>query len=118
MPRRRQSPEQEIEAAQRLTRPAALVEKAAAFYQQVLPDSRRALDWLRGAGLAAPELVEAHRLGFCDGSLSEVLPADDAYRNALSAAGILAEGQAERVLDCVVFPSVRSRRQRPWPIGP
>ena len=84
--------------------PVHLIERAASFYEKTLQDDGTALDWLRNRGLDDPDLIEPHRIGYCDGSLSGILPRDRDARAALQDAGILADPDTERLRGCTVFP--------------
>ena len=90
----------------------ALLERVADFYHAALPDSTDAVSFLRGLGLDHAAVSESFRIGSCDGSLVQVLPAESDGEEAkpdpvcagLRKLGVLDKTGRETLLGCLVFP--------------
>jgi DNA primase catalytic core len=80
------------------------IERAAEHYHKRLLETRAAQDYLRSRGITAPETITSFRLGYCDGSLIEKLPAEG--KAALRRIGVLTGSGRELMSGCVVFPLV------------
>lgn len=86
------------------TRPQ-LLDRVAEFYRHRLPESKGARAYLRSRGLDVPEMIEAFRLGFCDGeSLLKTLPAKGELREAMTRLGVVTEQGRELFRGCIVVP--------------
>ena len=81
-----------------------LLGKVVAHYQAALAKSPEAREYLEGRKLWDLEVVEAFRLGYCDGTLLETLPSHGPIREALTALGVLNAKGKEHFLGCVVVP--------------
>ena len=80
-----------------------LLERVTAFYQKRLVDSDEAQQYLKERGVTL-ELLEAFRVGYCDGSLLKALPGGGEVRQALAQIGVLNDKGREHFLGCVVVP--------------
>jgi DNA primase catalytic core len=80
------------------------LERAVSHYHHRLLETAAAQDYLRRRGIRAPEFAVAFRVGYADGSLVGMLPAEG--REALRAIGVLTESGRELMEGCVVFPLV------------
>jgi len=83
---------------------SALLERVLDFYHRRLTEGGAGLECLRGLDLADPTLIDAFRLGFCDGSLREALPSAGRVLDQLTGMGILDPEGNERFRDCIVVP--------------
>ena len=81
-----------------------LLGKVVAHYQAALAKSSEAREYLEGRKLWDLEVVEAFRLGYCDGTLLATLPSHGPIREALTAMGVLNAKGKEHFLGCVVVP--------------
>ena len=81
-----------------------LLGKVVAHYQAALAKSDQAREYLEGRKLWDLEVVEAFRLGYCDGTLLATLPSHGPIREALTAMGVLNAKGKEHFLGCVVVP--------------
>ncbi len=81
-----------------------LLGKVVAHYQAALAKSAEAREYLDGRKLWDLEVVEAFRLGYCDGTLLATLPSHGPLREALTALGVLNAKGKEHFLGCVVVP--------------
>ena len=86
-----------------LTRPQLLA-RVAEHYRNGLVMSRAAQSYLDERGLGKPELLEAFGVGFCAGTLLNMLPRSGETREALIQLGILNDKGKEHFLGCVVVP--------------
>ena len=85
-------------------RAAQLLERVAALYEKNLPQSGEALKYLAGRGLDDVGQVAAHRGGYSNGRLHEILPKSGKVLDDLKAIGVLSKSGSEHFLNCVVFP--------------
>jgi len=92
-------------------RAAALLERALAVYERNFAESGEARAYLESRGITDAALFTAHRIGYSNGKLSEMLPGNGNVRKDLNGVGILldpkpetAPPERERFSDCVVFP--------------
>jgi DNA primase catalytic core len=83
---------------------AEVLSRVVGVYSQRLPESKAAREYLNRRGLASSELWQAFRIGFCYGSLPDVLPHDGPLRGTLSRIGILQSNGREHFRGCVVVP--------------
>lgn len=78
--------------------------RTVAVYSQRLPESKAAREYLVARGLASPELWQAFQLGFCDGSLPDMVPHDGALHAALTGIGVLNDRGHEHFRGRIVVP--------------
>lgn len=83
--------------------PARLLERVVEVYQKSFSQSREAQDYMENRGLGDAEMWRAFRLGFVDGSLLNMIPAEGEVREELESAGILRNGR-EHFSGCIVVP--------------
>jgi hypothetical protein len=81
-----------------------LLGKVLAHYQAGLRRSKEAREYLEGRKLWDVEMIEAFRLGYCDGTLLSTLPQSGPIREALVAIGVINDKGKEHFLGCVVVP--------------
>ncbi len=97
-------------------RAARLLERVAAIYEKNLPESAEALAYLKRRGLDNTEQLAAHRAGYANGRLHEILPSprrspkggdgpqSGKVLDELKALGVLSKSGHEHFAGCVVFP--------------
>ena len=85
-------------------RAARLLERVAAIYGKNLPESPEALAYLESRGLGNAEQLAAHRAGYANGRLHEILPQSGKALDELKALGVLSASGHEHFAGCVVFP--------------
>jgi len=85
-------------------RAAQLLERVAAIYQKNLPESPEALAYLKRRGLGNTEQLTAHRAGYANGRLHEILPQSGKVTDELKALGVLSKSGHEHFAGCIVFP--------------
>lgn len=85
-------------------RAARLLERVAAIYEKNLPESPEALEYLKRRGLDNTEQLAAHRAGYANGRLHEILPQSGQVLDELKALGVLSKSGHEHFAGCVVFP--------------
>ena len=85
-------------------RATQLLERVAAIYEKNLPQSSEALKYLAGRGLDDRGLLAAHRAGYANGRLHEILPKSGGVLDELKALGVLTKSGGEFFAGCVVFP--------------
>jgi DNA primase len=73
-------------------------------YHQTLLKTPEALAYLASRGLRSPELINAFKIGYVDGSLLELLPPDG--KQELARLGVITAASRELLENCVVFPLV------------
>ena len=83
--------------------PVGLLTRVAEVYQRGLSQSKEAQQYLEERGLGNPEMWKAFRLGFADGSLLNMIPAEGEIKEELESAGVLSKGK-ERFRGCIVAP--------------
>ena len=83
---------------------ATLLEKVVDFYHDCLAAGGKGMEYLKRLALSDSALLDAARVGYCDGSLLNVLPAKGAVRQDLRSHGVLDDSDEERLLRCLVFP--------------
>lgn len=85
-------------------RAARLLERVTAIYEKNLPESPEALEYLKRRGLDNTEPLAAHRAGYANGRLHEILPQSGKVLDELKALGVLSKSGHEHFAGCVVFP--------------
>jgi DNA primase catalytic core len=68
---------------------ADLLARVAGFYARTLPKDRAGLDYLAARKLAEPAMLEAFRVGYCNGTLKSALPKSGEILTHLRALGVL-----------------------------
>ena len=88
-----------------------LLERVVALYEKTFADVPEGREYLEKRGITDAGLFSAHRVGYCNGRLPELLPSDGRLKEELAALGVLLGGDArrslalqERFTGCVVFP--------------
>lgn len=66
-----------------------LLERAVTVYEKNLPDSDHSKQYLEHRGITDAGLFSRHRVGYCTGKLSAILPGNGNIREELKAIGIL-----------------------------
>ena len=85
-------------------RAAQLLERVASIYEKNLPESPEPLAYLKRRGLDNTEQLTAHRAGYANGRLHEILPQSGKVLDELKALGVLSKSGHEHFAGCVVFP--------------
>ena len=98
-------------------RAAQLLERVVAIYEKNFPECPEGMDYLKFRGLANRDQFAAHRAGYSNGRLNEILPAGTSRRrrdvggpsvpnvvDELKAVGVLNARGEEHFTGCVVFP--------------
>lgn len=83
---------------------ADLLARVAGFYARTLHKDRAGLDYLAGRGLAQPAMLEAFRVGYCNGTLKTALPKTGEVVTQLQALGVLNAKGNEVFYGRVVVP--------------
>jgi DNA primase catalytic core len=83
---------------------AELLERVIEHYQKRFRETSAAQQYCNQRGLDSRELWDSFRLGYCDGSLLEMLPAEGPVREALTQLGVLNEKGREAFRGCLVVP--------------
>lgn len=81
-----------------------LLASVAAHYHRVFRERPEGQAYLRGRGLADPEMLQAFEAGYVDGSLSRTFDASGEVGRALMEIGVLTGKGRELFLGCVVLP--------------
>ncbi len=82
----------------------AYLERVIAVYESNFAQKGSAQAYLADRGITDADLLTPHAVGYCDGTLHEILPNDGEIPVALKQMGVLFENGSERFKDCVVFP--------------
>ncbi|MFP4225076.1 MAG: CHC2 zinc finger domain-containing protein [Phycisphaeraceae bacterium] len=101
---RRASEQAETKPAVPPEKAARLLERVAELYGKNLPESPEALEYLKRRGLDNAEQLAAHRAGYANGRLHEILPQSGQVLDELKALGVLSKSGQEHFAGCVVFP--------------
>lgn len=83
---------------------AELLERVVQHYGDTFRKTDPGRIYLEHRGLTDPDLAETFRLGYCDGSLVDVVPAQGELRQALTELGVLTEKGSELLRGCLVVP--------------
>ena len=81
-----------------------LLNRVVGFYQQEFFKDKRGLNYLKQRGISDRQSLIDFGVGFVNGNLSEILPSDGDYEEALKQVGLLNERGHEMFYGCVVFP--------------
>ena len=85
-------------------RAAQLLERVATIYEKNLPQSSEALKYFASRGLDDTGQLAAHRAGYANDRLHEILPKSGKVLDDLKAIGVLSKSGREFFAGCVVFP--------------
>ncbi len=80
-----------------------LLERVTHLYEESLAGSADARTWLTDHGVGSRQ-IDTHRIGWCDGTLHNILPADGKLEAELVALGVLDKALKEHFLGCLTFP--------------
>ncbi len=80
------------------------LERVVAIYAKNFIQKDQGKDYLNDRGITDAGLFVKYNVGFCDGTLNDILPGNGGVRQELKQLGILLEDGSERFLNCVVFP--------------
>ena len=81
-----------------------LLEKVISFYEKTFADVPEGRKYLEYRGITDAGLYSSHRIGYCDGTLTKILPRNGTIHDELKELGILFENGNERFTGCVVVP--------------
>lgn len=106
------SPPAPVKAASPADKPAAglsakqvkLLSRVIDFYHKAFCEDSRARDYLVGRGITDNALFAAHRIGFANGTLLNVLPNEGDVIDGLKELGILNDKGNEHFYGCATFP--------------
>lgn len=74
------------------------------YYRRRFVEESRARQYLAERGITDKQALEIFQVGYCDGTLRDVLPFDDQVHADLRTLGILKDNGQELLVECVVFP--------------
>ena len=93
----------EIDRADLCREHAAIINDVIDYYHRTLSgEDSRGLDYLKRRGLADPETLKTFKVGYCNGTLNKVLPADAV--EPLKKIGLLRKDSSETFNGCIVIP--------------
>ena len=81
-----------------------LLSRVIEFYHKAFCEDGRARDYLTGRGIPDNALFAAHKIGFANGTLLNVLPSEGDVTGELKELGILNERGNEHFYGCATFP--------------
>jgi DNA primase len=81
-----------------------LLERVSGIYAGRFAEAIEGRACLERHGLTNAALLDRHRVGYCDGTLADLLPKEGPLKEELKALGILLNNGQERFLGCVVYP--------------
>lgn len=81
-----------------------LLSRVIEFYHKTFSEDGRAREYLTGRGITDNALFSAHRIGFANGTLLNVLPQDGDVIDGLKELGILNDRGGEHFYGCATFP--------------
>jgi DNA primase catalytic core len=90
--------------AQLTAKQIKLLTRVIEFYHTAFCEDGRAREYLAGRGIADNALFAAHKIGFANGTLLNVLPQEGDVTGELKELGILNDRGNEHFYGCVVFP--------------
>jgi DNA primase catalytic core len=85
-------------------RAAQLLERVVTLYERGFAEDTRGIEYLAARGIDDKEQLTAHRAGYCNGNLKEILPKAGQVLDDLNALGVLNKAGREHFAGCVVFP--------------
>jgi DNA primase len=95
---------QQTGAAAFSARHIKLLARVIEFYHTAFAEDGRARQYLASRGIADNGLLASFKIGFANGTLLNVLPADGEVTSELKEIGVLNERGAEHFYGCVTFP--------------
>ena len=81
-----------------------LLEKVVAVYEKTFAEVPEGKAYLEKRGITDAGLFSAHRVGYANGKLKDLLPSGGTTREELKAIGVLLDNGHERFAGCVTFP--------------
>ena len=81
-----------------------LLEKVISFYEKTFADVPEGRHYLESRGITDAGLFSQHRMGYCNGTLTRILPEKSSIWDELKELGILLANNQERFTGCVVVP--------------
>jgi DNA primase catalytic core len=81
-----------------------LLNRVIEFYHTAFGEDPRAAQYLESRGIADKAVLSAHKAGFANGTLLNVLPAEGEVKQQLKQLGILNDRGTEHFYNCVTFP--------------
>ena len=81
-----------------------LLQRVVTFYKKTFTDTSEGRQYLESRGITDAGLFSQHHMGYCNGTLTDILPGDRSIHDELKELGILLENGHERFTGCVVFP--------------
>ncbi len=81
-----------------------LLARVVAFYHTAFAEDPRAREYLETRGITDKSALSAHKAGFANGTLLNVLPDDGDLKDQLKRIGILNDRGKEHFYGCVTFP--------------
>ena len=85
--------------------------KVTNYYHRIFEIKSEGREYLASRGITKEEIFAAHRVGYVNGTLLNVLPKEEAVYEQLIRLGVLLENKKERFLNCVVFPLFNSKNE-------
>ncbi len=80
------------------------LERLVTIYENNFIQKDKGKAYLTDRNIVDESLFTYHHVGFCDGTLNDILPQNGSIRDALKEMGILFEDGSERFINSVVFP--------------
>ena len=81
-----------------------LLEKVISFYEKTFADVPEGRNYLESRGIIDAGLYSSHRIGYCNGTLTSILPEKGQIWDELKELGVLLESGNERFIGCIVVP--------------
>lgn len=98
------APPADKEPAALTAKQVKLLSRVIEFYHKAFCEDGRARDYLTGRGITDNALFAAHKIGFANGTLLNVLPQEGDVTGELKELGILNERGNEHFYGCATFP--------------
>jgi DNA primase len=95
---------QQAGAAALSARHIKLLARVIEFYHTAFAEDARARQYLASRGIADNGLISSYKIGFANGTLMNVLPAEGEVPGQLKEIGVLNDRGAEHFYGCVTFP--------------
>ena len=81
-----------------------LLEKVISFYEKTFADVPEGRQYFESQGISDAGLYSSHRIGYCNGTLTSILPEKSSIWDELKELGILLANHQERFTGCVMVP--------------
>jgi len=100
-----------------------LLEKVISFYEKTFADVPEGREYLESRGITDAGLYSTHRIGYCNGTLTNILPSSRGeskkvdIHDELKELGILFDNNHERFTGCVIVPVFDSEGNVVTPYG-